>query len=145
MFCEQFANKRAVHGLLPEIKGFRSLKIFLRNFKKTLDKSLPLCYNKYCHRGVAQVVARYLGVVEAVGSSPVTPTRQKRKPSDSGRFSIIRGVAQLGRALRSGRRSRVFKSRHLDYDREHSCGAAFLLSMRDNYEDRLQKMPAGRT
>ncbi len=28
----------------------------------------------YVVRGVAQVVARYLGVVEAVGSSPVTPT-----------------------------------------------------------------------
>ena len=79
MFCEQFANMHAVHGLLPEIKGFQSFKIFLRNIKKTLDKSPPLCYNKYCHRGVAQVVARYLGVVEAVGSSPVTPTRQKKK------------------------------------------------------------------
>ena len=28
-----------------------------------------------CNLGVAQVVARYLGVVEAVGSSPVTQTR----------------------------------------------------------------------
>ena len=27
--------------------------------------------------GVAQLVARYLGVVEAVGSSPVTPTNEK--------------------------------------------------------------------
>ena len=27
----------------------------------------------------------------------------------------IRGVAQLGRALRSGRRGRGFKSRHLDH------------------------------
>ncbi len=29
--------------------------------------------------------------------------------------SIFRGVAQLGRALRSGRRGRVFKSRRLDH------------------------------
>jgi hypothetical protein len=29
--------------------------------------------------GVAQLVARYLGVVEAAGSSPVTQTRKSRK------------------------------------------------------------------
>ena len=29
--------------------------------------------------------------------------------------SIKRGVAQFGRALRSGRRGRVFKSRHPDH------------------------------
>lgn len=34
--------------------------------------------------GVAQMVARYLGVVEAAGSSPVTQTKQK--PLDFGIF-----------------------------------------------------------
>ncbi len=29
--------------------------------------------------GVAQMVARYLGVVEAAGSSPVTQTKQKSR------------------------------------------------------------------
>ena len=31
---------------------------------------------------------------------------------------IYRGVAQFGRALRSGRRGRVFESRHLDQNRK---------------------------
>ena len=35
---------------------------------------IPLAEKKQ-HLGVAQLVARYLGVVEAVGSSPVTQTR----------------------------------------------------------------------
>ena len=39
------------------------------------------------HLGVAQLVARYLGVVEAAGSSPVTQTR-KRESYDS-RFSLF--------------------------------------------------------
>ncbi len=30
----------------------------------------------FWYLGVAQLVARYLGVVEAVGSSPVTPTNE---------------------------------------------------------------------
>ncbi len=35
-------------------------------------------YNKIVSNlGVAQLVARYLGVVEAAGSSPVTQTKQK--------------------------------------------------------------------
>ena len=39
--------------------------------------------------GVAQLVARYLGVVEAVGSSPVTPTsRRVRKHAVYGLFSL---------------------------------------------------------
>ena len=33
-------------------------------------------------------------------------------------FDIKRCVAQLGRALRSGRRGRVFESRHSDYLKE---------------------------
>ena len=36
--------------------------------------------------GVAQLVARYLGVVEAAGSSPVTQTKKTRKIGD---FSLI--------------------------------------------------------
>ena len=35
---------------------------------------IPLAEKKQ-HLGVAQLVARYLGVVEAVGSSPVTQTK----------------------------------------------------------------------
>ena len=37
---------------------------------------IPLAEKKQ-HLGVAQLVARYLGVVEAVGSSPVTQTNIK--------------------------------------------------------------------
>ena len=46
--------------------------------------------------GVAQLVARYLGVVEAAGSSPVTQTRKRE--SYGSRFSffvIINGLALL--------------------------------------------------
>ena len=34
------------------------------------------------HLGVAQMVARYLGVVEAAGSNPVTQTKRKRTSKD---------------------------------------------------------------
>ena len=46
-----------------------------------------------------------------------------------GNFTIkyYRGVAQLGRALRSGRRSRKFESCHLDQKREEKS-SLFLLS-----------------
>lgn len=39
--------------------------------------------------GVAQLVARYLGVVEAVGSSPVTQTICKQKKTVFGLFLYI--------------------------------------------------------
>ena len=45
---------------------------------RIIDFLLEVCYNTFCvqtHLGVAQVVARHLGVVEAVGSSPVTQTK----------------------------------------------------------------------
>ena len=51
--------------------------------------------------GVAQLVARYLGVVEAAGSSPVTQTKKTLKTlSFQGLFSvllrkILRGVTQF--------------------------------------------------
>ena len=41
-----------------------------------------MCYNVQAHKrssknlGIAQMVARYLGVVEAVGSNPATQTKQ---------------------------------------------------------------------
>ena len=45
-------------------------------FQKSIDTHTKKCYNKRRYRklGVAQLVARYLGVVEAAGSSPVTQT-----------------------------------------------------------------------
>ncbi len=47
--------------------------------------------------GVAQLVARYLGVVEAVGSSPVTQTKKTRKQAtfqiDSGLFFFTTTLA----------------------------------------------------
>ena len=65
-------------------------ELLLKNsifFKNTIDKPFSLCYNiTRCEQdpfatlwylGVAQVVERYLGVVEAVGSSPATQTNQK--------------------------------------------------------------------
>lgn len=39
--------------------------------------------------GVAQMVARYLGVVEAAGSSPVTQTN--KNPRNFGHFPNLRG------------------------------------------------------
>ena len=46
-------------------------------FDKTLDIAKEKDYNDKCaeNLGVAQLVARYLGVVEAAGSSPVTQTK----------------------------------------------------------------------
>ena len=42
-----------------------------------LDCAIIIPAEKKQHLGVAQLVARYLGVVEAVGSSPVTQTNIK--------------------------------------------------------------------
>ena len=44
--------------------------------------------------GVAQLVARYLGVVEAAGSSPVTQTRN-RKMINLPIFFILQGFSAL--------------------------------------------------
>ena len=40
-----------------------------------------MVYFTALHLGVAQLVARYLGVVEAAGSSPVTQTNKKSRVS----------------------------------------------------------------
>ena len=47
----------------------------------TLDENKRLWYNSKAriNLGVAQLVARYLGVVEAAGSSPVTQTTKSAK------------------------------------------------------------------
>ena len=60
------------------------------------------------------MVARMVWDHDVAGSSPVTST--KRHPLGCLYYFKIsyRGVAQLGRALRSGRRGRKFKSCHLD-------------------------------
>ena len=42
--------------------------------------------------GVAQVVARYLGVVEAVGSSPVTQTKLEKPSTFVGGFSNLADI-----------------------------------------------------
>ena len=66
----------------------KKVVIFFIFFKNPIDKPKSLCYNiTRCERvpqsttkgnlGVAQVVERYLGVVEAVGSSPATQTKFK--------------------------------------------------------------------
>ncbi len=38
-----------------------------------------MCYNSSVHLGVAQLVARYLGVVEAASSSLVTQTKNPKQ------------------------------------------------------------------
>ena len=46
-------------------------------FKKSLDKLLSVVYNVTVIWVWRRLVARYLGVVEAAGSSPVTQTKEK--------------------------------------------------------------------
>ena len=59
-------------GGAPTARFFRT---GLHFFQKTLDLRAALWYNtECCHLGVAQLVARYLGVVEAASSSLVTQT-----------------------------------------------------------------------
>ena len=68
-----------------EQKQIQKQALFIRrNFKKTLDFYRCVCYNYQVAReterqylGVAQLVARYLGVVEAARSSRVTQTSIK--------------------------------------------------------------------
>ena len=60
---------------------------FLKIFQKHLDNLLLLCYNKSVgYLGVAQLVARYLGVVEAASSSLVTQTSRSIPLEYSGIF-----------------------------------------------------------
>ena len=60
-----------LHGK-HQCKGiFRIFQTFL---SKPLDKIIVMSYNNIVVGVWRRLVARYLGVVEAVGSSPVTPT-----------------------------------------------------------------------
>ena len=73
------------------------------------------------------MVERYVRDVEAAGSNPVTPitgktqflpmktTYIKNALKDRKQRCSFRSVTQLGRALRSGRRGRRFKSCHSDF------------------------------
>ena len=75
-----FLSPATQNGKAPESAGEASTARFFRTglhfFQKTLDLRAALWYNtECCHLGVAQLVARYLGVVEAAGSSPVTQTK----------------------------------------------------------------------
>ena len=70
-----------MHSEFVQKNIFEKICIF---FKKGVDKSRTLCYNteaderKQQNLGVAQLVARYLGVVEAASSSLVTQTKSAR-------------------------------------------------------------------
>ncbi len=50
-----------------------------KKIKKGLDFRALMCYNSSVHLGVAQLVARYLGVVEAASSSLVTQTKNPKQ------------------------------------------------------------------
>ena len=50
-----------------------------------------------------------------LGSNPGTAAKAQAWSPRAPGLNLYRGVAQLGRALRSGRRSRRFKSCHLDH------------------------------
>ena len=74
-----FLSPAAQNGKAPESAGEAPTARFFRTglhfFQKTLDLRAALWYNtECCHLGVAQLVARYLGVVEAASSSLVTQT-----------------------------------------------------------------------
>ena len=62
-----FARKYSSKGI------FRVFQTFLQ---KPLDKITVMSYNNIVVGVWRRLVARYLGVVEAVGSSPVTPTNR---------------------------------------------------------------------
>ena len=75
-----FPSPAAQNGKAPESAGGAPTARFFRTglhfFQKTLDLRAALWYNtECCHLGVAQLVARYLGVVEAASSSLVTQTK----------------------------------------------------------------------
>ena len=92
-------------------------KKFKENFKSVDRKRFLRYTNKACHGKRWQLdfevwlslVERFVRDEEAAGSNPVTST------TFSNQITTFRGVAQLGRALRSGRRGRRFKSCHLDH------------------------------
>ena len=68
-------------------------KTFRKISRKGVDKATKKCYNNQVPRdrtnlGVAQLVARYLGVVEAARSSRVTQTKILAK-ADKKRAEIV--------------------------------------------------------
>ena len=84
------------------------------------------CYNIICSQGTARNDADWCNGSTADsdsvsrGSNPlsVVPWQGRRVSWRTRHPDIItyyRSVAQLGRALRSGRRGRVFESRHSDF------------------------------
>ena len=84
------------------------------------------CYNIICSQGTARNDADWCNGSTADsdsvsrGSNPlsVVPWQGRRvswRTRHSDIITYYRSVAQLGRALRSGRRGRVFESRHSDF------------------------------
>ena len=62
--------------------------------------------------GVAQLVACYLGVVEAAGSSPVTQTRENPRSFET--FSELRGFLRFGKSnVPSTIRARFFQKKKI--------------------------------
>ena len=76
-------------------------------FKKSICKLKLFCYNYICYRGSSSVVEHHLAMVGVAGSNPVF---RSKISSPTGEFFYCREMAQFGRALRSGRRGRKFKS-----------------------------------
>ena len=74
--------------------------------------------------GSSSVVEHDLAMVGVAGSNPVFRSKIKDSPL-VGLF--LREIAQLGRALRSGRRGRRFKSGFPDSDEKEELSPLFLL------------------
>ena len=65
-----------------------------------------------------------------------TGVRFPSAPSDKQDLSWVnRGVAQFGRALRSGRRGRKFESCHLDYGKDADYGIFFVFLRYKTYKN----------
>ena len=79
----------------PTARFFRT---GLHFFQKTLDLRAALWYNtECCHLGVAQLVARYLGVVEAASSSLVTQTKTRVHNEPSFFFYFLANSLEISR------------------------------------------------
>ena len=83
-----------------------------------------ICYNYICCCGSSSVVEHHLAMVGVAGSNPVF--RSKIEGSPNGEL-FLREMAQFGRALRSGRRGRKFKSCFPDNEKLSSRTAFFFL------------------
>ncbi len=79
------------------------------NIKKLLDFLNYMCYNKKVVE--ADLFSTLLDLLDFIN-----------RVSSLLQTAIFRGVAQLGRALRSGRRGRGFESRRLDQSRPRPAG-----------------------